>query len=131
VVTVVEHDSVLDAAKVMNTHKIGSVVVLSRDGGSVAGILTERDVLTRVVAQVRDPRTTNARDVMSSPVQACCPTTHLDEVREIMRARRIRHVPVLDGDKLCGMVSIGDLNAFQTRSLTSTVETLEAYIARA
>jgi CBS domain-containing protein len=131
VVTVRESDSVLEAARVMNQHRIGSVVVLRSTGEGIAGILTERDVLTRVVALAKDPRTTRASEVMTSPVYFCSPDTLIDELRDVMKTRRIRHAPAIHDGRLIGMVSIGDLNAFVTGTLTATVETLEAYISRA
>jgi CBS domain-containing protein len=146
VVTIDQHATVLDAARAMNQHRIGSVVVTcpkssgasssgaSSSGASsagIVGILTERDILTRVVALCKDPMRTLVSDAMTHPVQTCTPETPVDEVRNAMREQRIRHVPVLQDQALAGMVSIGDLNAYAALELTSTVETLEAYIARA
>ncbi len=136
VVTIDQHATVLDAARAMNQHKIGSVVVTcprsaNSHGGGIVGILTERDILTRVVALCKDPMRTLVSDAMTHPVQTCCPDTPVEELRHAMREQRIRHVPVLNDNALAGMVSIGDLNAYETLSLSSTVETLEAYITRA
>jgi CBS domain-containing protein len=131
VVTIDPDASVLDAARLMNTHRIGAVVVATGvDRSNVVGILTERDVLTRVVAEERDPRTTKVSDVMTSPVIDCTPQADLNALRATMRQRRIRHMPVREGDTLCGMVSIGDLNALQAESLSVTVQALEEYITR-
>lgn len=128
VVTIDEYASVLDAAKLMNKHRIGSVVVTR--GSSIAGIITERDVMSKVVALCNDPATTKVSDTMTSPVMTCSPSTGVDELKRIMREQRIRHMPVFDDKGLAGMVSIGDLNAYETMALVSTVETLEAYISR-
>lgn len=130
VVTIRETDSALYAANIMNDHHIGSVVVLTPDAKRVAGILTERDILTRIVAATRDPRSTPAREVMTREVYTAGPETPLDELRQVMRDKRIRHVPVLDEQGLCGLVSIGDLNALQSDLLAATVESLEMYISR-
>jgi CBS domain-containing protein len=120
---------VLDAVRVMNDRRIGSVVVLK--GREVVGILTERDLLTRVLAKERDPRATAVRDVMTADVFWCTPDMPIDTLRQHMREMRIRHVPVRGADgALCGMVSIGDLNAFQTASLSGAVAYLEEYISR-
>lgn len=129
VVTIDEYSTVLDAAKLMNKHRIGSVVV-TRGLSSVAGIITERDIMSRVVALCKDPAATTVSDTMTSPVMTCSPSTSVDELKRIMREQRIRHMPVFDDRGLAGMVSIGDLNAYETMSLVSTVETLEAYISR-
>lgn len=130
VATVHPDTRVLEATRVMNDRRIGSVVVVDAFGG-VAGILTERDLLTRVLAVERDPRTTQVSEVMTTEVIAATPATLLQELRVTMMERRIRHVPVLDaGQRLIGLISIGDLNAHRAEELTATVETLEMYISR-
>lgn len=125
--TVETTDSVLHAAQVMNDHKIGSVIVLH--AGRMAGILTERDILTRVVARQADPATTRATDVMTREVLTCRPGTRLNEARLVMRERRIRHLPVLDADRVVGMISLGDLNNAEHEVLVETIQTMEMYIA--
>jgi CBS domain-containing protein len=116
----------LAAARKMNDHRIGSLVVT--EGIRVAGIVTERDMLTRIVAGERPPASTRVEHIMTRGVMTCSPETHIDELRKLMHERRIRHVPVLDKGKLVGMISIGDLNAAETRTLVETVGYLEAYI---
>ena len=119
--------SVLDAALLMNEHKIGSLLVL--EGGRLIGIITERDLLQRVVAQRRDPETTPVREVMSTELVCCQTCTPLDEARGVMKNRRIRHLPVVDDDgRLLGLVSIGDLNAHQARDQEVTIHVLQEYI---
>jgi CBS domain-containing protein len=109
------HATVLDAALVMNDHKIGSLLVM--EAGRLVGIITERDLLQRVVAQRRDPADTQVCDVMTAEV-ACC-----------MKNRRIRHLPVLDGnEQLLGLVSIGDLNAHLAHDQEATIHVLHEYI---
>src|SRR5581483_5050016 len=88
--------TVLQAALAMNEHRVGSLVVV--DDGRVVGILTERDILVRVVAGRRDPASTAVADVMTAEVVCCSPDTTLDEARGAMRDRRIRHLPVADGE---------------------------------
>ena len=130
VVTVGQHTTVLDATKVMNDRHIGSVLVVGPDG-AVAGILTERDLLRRVLASERDPKTTRVQEVMTREVVFCSPATTIDELRELFRSRRIRHVPVKGEDGLCAMVSIGDVNAWDAQQLAATVSSLTDYITRA
>lgn len=120
--------SVLEAAQRMNQQKIGSLIV--REQGRLAGIITERDLLTRVVAAQRHPATTRVEEVMTRNVQTCRPNTPIREAREIMREKRVRHLPVCEGDRVLGMVSIGDLNAVVTAQLDGLVSTLEEYITR-
>ena len=121
-------DSVLEAARRMNERKIGSLVVMHEH--RVAGIITERDVMTRVVAMQRDPASTPVSVVMTREVFVVEPDRTLDDLRNVMYNRRIRHVPVVDDGQLVGMVSIGDLNAHDQATLTATISSLEAYIAQ-
>lgn len=118
--------SALDAARRMNEHQIGSLVVLDR--ARLVGIVTERDILRRVVAAERPPMTTRVRDIMTPDPVTCECSTGLAELRELMRDRRIRHVPVLAGGVPAGMISIGDLNAAELKVLGQTVAYLEGYI---
>jgi CBS domain-containing protein len=119
--------SVYDAAQVMNEHKVGSLLVV--EGGQLAGIFTERDILQRVVAQRRDPVETRVGDVMTREVVCCRPHTPLDEARGVMKNRRIRHLPVVDDEgQVLGLVSIGDLNAHDNHSHEQTIHLLHQYI---
>jgi CBS domain-containing protein len=119
--------TVLDAAVRMNERKIGSLVVICDD--QVVGIITERDVLQRVVAQRRDPGDTSVGEVMTTEVVCCQPHTKLDEARGVLKNRRIRHLPVLDESKhLCGLISIGDLNAHDAHDHELTIHIMEEYI---
>jgi CBS domain-containing protein len=119
--------SVLNAALLMNEHKIGSLIVM--DGGRVVGIFSERDILERIVVSRRDSADTTVAEVMTTEVICCRPHTSLDEARGVMKNRRIRHMPVLDDDdKLCGLISIGDLNAHAMHEHESTIYVMEQYI---
>jgi CBS domain-containing protein len=120
--------SVLDAAELMNEHKIGGLVVI--DDGRLVGIITERDILRRVVAQQRDAAHTAVSDVMTAEVACARPHTTVEEARGVMKNRRFRHLPVLDGDdNICGMVSIGDLNAHEAHDHEMTIHLLQEYIS--
>jgi len=119
--------SVLDAAILMNEHKVGSLLVM--DAGRLVGIITERDMLMRVLGKRRDPADVKVCDVMTTEVACCRPDTAVDEARGVMKNRRIRHLPVLDGDgRLLGVVSIGDLNAHLARDQEVTIHILNEYI---
>lgn len=135
VITTTAEATVLDAAREMNTHRIGSLVVTTASGsgdpGTVIGIITERDILMRIVASERDPRRTRVRDVMTSPVTFCTPDTPIANLRETMTSQRIRHVPVwCERDGLCGIISIGDLNSTEAETMVQTIHALEEYIVR-
>ncbi|MBK9188962.1 MAG: CBS domain-containing protein [Phycisphaerales bacterium] len=120
--------SVLDAARRMNEHKIGCLVVTNN--ASVIGILTERDILTRLVAGEKDAARTRVSDIMTKDVLCCAPDTPLLSLRGLMQRSRIRHVPVQEQGKLRGLVSIGDLNAFEADGLNVRIHVLEEYICR-
>lgn len=127
VVTVRPDESVLDAARRMNENHLGCVVVASEDA-QIEGIFTERDILTRVVAAELSPSETPVRTVMTAPVLYCRRDTPTDEVRALMREKRVRHVPVIEEGRVVGMVSIGDLNTVDARTMQQTIEYLERYM---
>lgn len=118
--------SVLEAARIMNDRRIGALVVLDAD--RVVGIVTERDVLNRVVAVEKAPGTTHVGEVMTSPCACGKVQTTLHECREVMTAKRIRHLPIVEGGQLCGLVSIGDIMAAEAENLDTTIEYLNQYL---
>lgn len=118
--------SVLDAAKLMNDRRIGALVVTR--GENVVGIFTERDILTRVVAEQRDPGATKVGDVMTAPCVVVHPEDELDQCQAIMSSRRIRHLPVVNEGRLVGMISSGDILANAKVELESQVQYLNEYI---
>ncbi len=119
--------SVLEAARQMNAHRVGSLMVVDRD--RLLGIITERDVLVRVVAQRRDPANTPVLSVMTRDLVVADLSTTVDEARATMRNRRIRHLPVVDdAGGLLGLVSIGDLNAHQLNGHEQTIASMQEYI---
>ncbi len=119
--------TVLDAAVAMNKDKIGSLLVI--DGNQVIGIITERDILQRVVAHRLDAGATAVKDVMTTELVCCLPHTRIEEARGVMKNRRIRHLPVMDEDRrLFGVISIGDLNAYEAHDHEVTIHVLEEYI---
>jgi CBS domain-containing protein len=119
--------TVLEAARFMTERKIGALLVL--DGEHIVGMFSERDILQRVIAEGRDPAHTTVGDVMTVEVACCTPDTTLEEARGAMKNRRIRHLPVVDGDeRLLGLISIGDLNAFQVAHQEQTIFLLNEYL---
>jgi CBS domain-containing protein len=119
-------DTVLRAATLMNDEGIGGVLVM--DGAQLAGIFTERDVLRRVVAAGRDPARTAVSEVHTSSVVTCGPETSIDECAALMTARHIRHLPVRQGGALVGLVTIGDVLAFQVSEQQTTIEQMNNYL---
>jgi CBS domain-containing protein len=104
VVTIVPDDSVLAAAHLMNRRSIGGLVVTEDE--QIVGVFTERDVMRRVVAQ----------------------RTKLDEASAVMTAKRIRHLPVADHNGLVGIITSGDILAFQVDDQEATIQHLNSYI---
>ncbi len=119
--------TVLEAAQLMNDRHIGSVLVIDQD--RLVGIFTERDVLRRIVAEERSAATTQLHDVMTRQVACATPHTRLDEIRAVMRRKRIRHMPVVKGKRVAGMISIGDLNKAEREVQVETIRYLEQYIS--
>ncbi len=132
VFTTIAGASVLEAARAMNDHHVGSLIVVDDYlTDKIIGIITERDILIRVVAAQKPPATTTVAEVMTDRVLTCTGCTDTEEIRQVMRAKRIRHLPVVDQHgRLCGVVSIGDLNQVETKVLAETVQYLEQYIVR-
>ncbi len=126
VISIAPKETVLRAAELMSERGIGGLVVKS--GGRLAGIFTERDILRRVVAQRLDPATTLVAAVMTAPVTACAPDTPLDECAAMMTAKRIRHLPVVTGRDLIGVVTIGDVLAFQVTEQQATIDYMHHFM---
>ena len=126
VAAVAEGDLVLDAVKIMADQRIGSVVVTS--GRRVIGIFTERDVLNRVVAVERDPKSVRVDEVMSAPVACCQLDTKLSECKSVMASKKLRHLPVVEDGELVGMISIGDISAREADDQAHTIEYLHEYL---
>ena len=119
--------TVLEATQKMNDHRVGCLVVM--DGGHVVGIFTERDVLRRIVAARRDPAGTNIADVMTTDVICCSRDADLEEIKTIMKDRRVRHLPIADEEgRMVGMISIGDVNAYLARDGEITIRHMQDYI---
>ena len=118
--------SVLDAVRAMVEANVGSLLVT--DGGGIEGIVTERDYLWRVTLEGRDERETPVREIMSAPLVVVTPATSLEECMALMTERRIRHLPVLDGATVVGVVSIGDVVKYQSRAQSFELRYLHDYI---
>jgi CBS domain-containing protein len=98
---------VMDAARVMRDSDIGDVIVI--EGGSVCGIVTDRDIVVRGIASGKDPATTRLGEICSKDVTTMSSDTPVEEAVRLMRDRAIRRLPVVDGDRPVGVVSLGDL----------------------
>ena len=112
--------TVLEAARYMNEHKIGAVPVM-RDG-NLAGILSERDIMNRVVASGRTPGTTAVSEVMTANPRAVPADETIDECLFIMREFGFRHLPITDGTQLKGIVSLRDVLMHHAKELESQAQ---------
>lgn len=126
VVEIGPHATAFEAALMMSNHGIGGLLVCNESG--IRGIVTERDILRKIVVQRLDPNSTRVADIMTADVICGYPHTSLEEARVVMKERRIRHLPILDDGKLCGLISIGDLNAHDANSKEMTIHLLHQYI---
>ena len=119
--------SVLDAALLMNEHQVGGLVVLQNS--KVAGIITERDLLRKVIVQRKDPAAVTVRDAMTAEVYVCKKDASIEDARTLFMQRRIRHLPVVDDHgRLEGMISIGDINGWKLHGHEQTIHYLKAYL---
>jgi CBS domain-containing protein len=119
--------SVLEAVKQMVEANIGSLLV-TKDG-ETAGIVTERDYLRRVALEGPTDVEVTVEEIMSSPLIVVTPETTIDECMALMTDRRIRHVPVVEGNEVVGMVSIGDLVKFKSKKQSFEIQYLTEYIS--
>ena len=117
--------SVLDAVQLMVENNVGSLLVTER--GEVVGIVTERDYLRRVTLEGRTEEAP-VREIMSSPLVVATAETTVDECMAMMTDRRIRHIPVVDEEKVIGLVSIGDLVKFKSKLQSFEIQFLNDYI---
>jgi CBS domain-containing protein len=118
--------SVYDAVKKMVERNVGALLVM--DGADVAGIVTERDYLRRVALQGRTDKETAVREIMTSPLVVVTPETSIDECMALMTDRRIRHLPVVEGGEVVGIVSIGDVVKFKSKQQSFEIQFLHDYI---
>jgi CBS domain-containing protein len=126
-ITIAPEASMYDAAVLMTQRGIGSLLVV--EDGQLVGMITERDFLTRLVSQQRDPESTTVGELMERDVFCCRPHTELEEAKSVMKHRLVRHLPVMNEDEqLVGLISIGDLNAYQTEYHERTIYLMEEYI---
>jgi CBS domain-containing protein len=116
VITIDEELTVKEAAEIMNKFEIGCVIGVRR--GKAMGILTERDVLKRVVAEGRDASKVKVREAMTSPLVIAEPGMDLGEAVKLMFQMKIKKLPVVDGKRLVGLVSLTDIARFQPQMIT-------------
>ncbi len=119
--------TVYDALALMARHDIGALVVL--DGDRLSGMFSERDYARKVILLGRSSRTMPVADVMTPEVVSVTPSSTVEGCMALMTTHRIRHLPVLEGARVIGLVSIGDLVKAQIDEQQFVIEQLENYIA--
>ncbi|HTD91903.1 MAG TPA: CBS domain-containing protein [Burkholderiales bacterium] len=118
--------SVLDAIKIMAEKGIGALVVL--DEGRLAGMLSERDYARKVILHGRSSQDTAVREIMTDKVVTVRSEQTVEDCMALMTEKRIRHLPVVDGGRLAGVLSIGDLVKEVIADREETIKQLESYI---
>jgi CBS domain-containing protein len=126
VVSIEPGATVYETIERMVAHNVGSMVVV--EGDALRGIFTERDYLRRIALQGRTSRETKVRDVMTTDLVTVGPEATVEECLDLMTQRKIRHLPVLDGGALVGVVSIGDCVRLIAESARGEAEQLQQFI---
>ena len=118
--------SVYDAMKLMAEKEIGALMVT--EGTKLVGLISERDYARKVILQGRASRTTQVKEIMTSRVVYAQPEQNIEECMALMTEKRVRHLPVIDGERLVGVISIGDLVKSIISEQQFIIEQLERYI---
>ena len=121
-------DSAYDAIEMMADKEVCALVVT--DGDSLVGVFSERDYARKVALPGRSSRDTKIKEIMTTRVAYARPEQTVEECMALMTDKRIRHLPVMDGDKLLGVISIGDLVKAIIEEQQHVIEQLEQYISR-
>ena len=128
VATVTETTTVTGLLAELVIHNIGAMVVVGPDG--VVGIVSERDVVRKLHAHGPELLRSSVSDIMSKILVTCTPEDQIDDLSALMTNNRVRHVPVMQGDRLVGIVSIGDVVKNRMEQLQAEQEQLQAYITQ-
>ncbi|HKS48666.1 MAG TPA: CBS domain-containing protein [Amycolatopsis sp.] len=128
VATVTPETTVTELLAGLAEHNIGAMVVVGPDG--LAGIVSERDVVRKLHERGAGLLTRRVSEIMTTVVATCTPRDSVDDLSVLMTQRRVRHIPVLDGGQLAGIVSIGDVVKTRMEELEAHQEQLQAYISR-
>ncbi len=128
VITMLQDSSVLDAVRTMVEVNVGSVVVVD-DKDYPVGIFTERDVMKRFVDNCEGIRSQRLGDTMTADLIICTPERNIEEVMNIMTEKRLRHLPILEDQRVVGMVSIGDIVKANLKKTRFEIQYLQDYIS--
>lgn len=120
-------DSVFDAVSLLADKNVGAVLVM--DGEKLVGLLSERDYTRKVMLRGKRSRDTKVAEIMSTDLKVISPREAVEDCLRLMTDKRIRHLPVLDGDKVVGVISIGDLVKWVISCQSAAIAHLESYIS--
>src|SRR6516162_3593748 len=118
--------TVIDAIRLMDEKNVGALPVV--DNGTLVGIVSERDYTRKVILKGRSSKETPVSEIMTKQLLTVNPSDSISECMRIMTEKRVRHLPVLEGANLVGILSIGDVVKWLISAQTSTIENLERYI---
>ena len=118
--------AVREASRMMAERHVGALLVMQ--GNTLSGIVSERDYARKVILMGRSSADTPVRDIMTTPVLTVQPETTVEKCMQLMTERRVRHLPVTEGGRVIGMVSIGDLVKAVIAEQQQQIEQLESYI---
>jgi len=124
--TVKPHDLVYNAIKIMSDHNIGALLVV--DQAEAVGILSERDYARKTILENRSSRATKVSEIMTHEVLYVVPTDSAEECLALMTEKRIRHLPVMEGDEILGFISMGDLVKAIVSDREYVIDQLTRYI---
>jgi len=119
--------TVFDAIQLMSDKNVGALLVMSES--KLIGLISERDYTRKVALKGRSSKETAVREILSNPVICATPCSTVEECMRLMTVNRVRHLPVLDGDTVLGIVSIGDLVNWIISAQSLTINQLENYIS--
>jgi CBS domain-containing protein len=128
IISVRADHSLLDTAKVLEQKRIGAVVALDEEGGLI-GVLSERDITRQVARNGAAALETDVGSAMTRQVVTVPPTTTVDSALQLMTEKRIRHLPVVEGNEIVGFVSIGDLVKWKVVAAEAEAEAMKSYLS--
>ena len=127
VISVKPNTTIVEVAKVLKSKRIGAILVM--EGGSIAGIISERDIARGLPDYKKKILSMPVSDLMTKKVTTCTSDASIDEIMEMMTENRIRHLPVVDDGKLVGFISVGDVVKNRVEELVAEEDQLRSYVS--
>jgi CBS domain-containing protein len=119
--------TVFEAIKLMAEKNVGALLVT--EGGKLLGVISERDYTRKVILKGKSSRETPVMDIVSAPAVVASPGDKVVDCMRLMTQKRVRHLPVMDGEKIAGVISIGDLVNWTISTQSATIDQLQKYIS--